>query len=135
MWDKLGENNYIVVNDAVWPRRAKTSIIIPTLNKVDAIGGRHPSGSTCRWSRVLELNERGYDRACAFAATQANEDCNIIVFMDGDGADRGDLLEQLVAPIQSGTLDFAIAARARGLRELGFIRWPPARYLAWPSAR
>jgi hypothetical protein len=47
----------------------------------------------------------------------AHEDCDIIVFMDGDGADRADLLEQLVTPIQYDTRDFVIAARVRRLRE------------------
>ncbi len=114
-------------------------VVIPTLNEVDAIGtviGELPrsivgevivadSGSTdgtqaaarAAGARVLELKERGYGRACAYAANLADEDCDIIVFMDGDGADRADLLEQLVAPIQCGAQDFVIAARVRRLRE------------------
>jgi glycosyltransferase involved in cell wall biosynthesis len=115
------------------------AVIIPTLNEMDAIGkviAELPrsivkeiivadSGSTdgtqaaarAAGARVLELKESGYGRACAFAATMADEDCDIIVFMDGDGADRADLLEQLVAPIQSDVRDFVIAARVRHLRE------------------
>ena len=115
------------------------AIIIPTLNEVDVIGkviAEVPrsivkeiivadSGSTdgtqaaarAAGARVLELKERGYGRACAVAATMADKDCDIIVFMDGDGADRADLLEQLVAPIQNDTRDFVIATRVRHLRE------------------
>jgi hypothetical protein len=65
---------------------------------------------------VLEVKERGYGRACSLAAASAHEDCDIIVFMDGDGADRADLLETLVAPIRTGIQDFVIAACAAHLR-------------------
>ena len=39
--------------------------------------------------------------------------------MDGDGADRGDLIAQLVDPIRRGEYDFVIASRTRGEREAG----------------
>ncbi|MGA8549589.1 MAG: glycosyltransferase, partial [Stellaceae bacterium] len=61
---------------------------------------------------------RGYGRACAAGAAAAAE-CGIIVFMDGDGADRGDLIAQLVDPIRRGEYDFVIASRTRGEREAG----------------
>jgi glycosyltransferase involved in cell wall biosynthesis len=115
------------------------AVVIPTLNEVEAVGSViaelprsivseiiiADSGSTdgtqaaarAAGARVLELKERGYGRACSFAAAAANEDCDIIVFMDGDGADRGDLLERLVAPIRNGEQDFVIAARTAHLRE------------------
>jgi glycosyltransferase involved in cell wall biosynthesis len=70
-------------------------------------------------AQVLELQARGYGRACAAAAAQANEDCDIIVFMDGDGADRADLLPTLIAPIQAGTHDFVLAARVKKWRAPG----------------
>jgi glycosyltransferase involved in cell wall biosynthesis len=116
------------------------AVIIPTLNEVDAIGkviAELPksivkeiivadSGSTdgtqaaalAAGARVLELKERGYGRACAAAAEASNPDCDIIVFMDGDGADRADMVERLIVPLQQGSHDFVIAARARQLREL-----------------
>jgi glycosyltransferase involved in cell wall biosynthesis len=114
-------------------------VIIPTLNEVEAIGNViaelpksianeiiiADSGSTdgtqtaarAAGAYVLELKERGYGRACSIAAAMANESCDIIVFMDGDGADRGDLLERLIAPIQNDEHDFVIATRAGHLRE------------------
>ena len=61
---------------------------------------------------------RGYGRAClAGAETAGNAD--IIVFMDGDGADDPNAIAALVEPIRAGTCDFVIASRARGRREPG----------------
>ncbi len=116
------------------------AVIIPTLNEAEAIGAviaevpQHlgakiivaDSGSTdgtqalarAAGASVLELSQRGYGRACSAGAT-ACPDCGILVFMDGDGADRADLLLRLTEPIQSGDYDFVIAARARALREPG----------------
>ncbi len=117
------------------------ALVVPTLNEAEAIAGViaeipknivseiivADSGSTdgtpaiarAAGARVLELNERGYGRACAEAARNAGADCDIIAFMDGDGADRADLIERLTGPIAAGTHDFVIAARSRQLRETG----------------
>ena len=65
---------------------------------------------------------RGYGRAC-LAATLAAENADIIVFMDGDGADDPRHIADLIAPIQAGQFDFVIGSRARGKREDGSIAW------------
>jgi len=65
---------------------------------------------------------RGYGRAC-LAATMAAEDADILVFMDGDGADDVGSIAALVEPIRSGRCDFVIGSRARGKREPGSIAW------------
>ncbi len=117
------------------------AVVIPTLNEAEAIGAviaelPRPlvdeiivadSGSSdgtvalarSAGARVLELRQRGYGRACAAAAAAASADCDIIAFMDGDGADRADLLASLTGPIRSGAYDFVIAARAAPLRQPG----------------
>ncbi len=116
-------------------------VVIPTLNEAEAIGGviaeiPHDlaadivvadSGSRdgtqvaarAAGARVLELNQRGYGLACARAADSAGPDCDIVVFLDGDGADRADLMHRLVDPIRAGTHDFVIASRTRGVRDPG----------------
>jgi glycosyltransferase involved in cell wall biosynthesis len=120
---------------------AGVAVIIPTLNEVAAIAAViaelpktivrevivADSGSTdgtqsaaqAAGAKVLDVRQRGYGRACAAGAAAADPACDIIVFMDGDGADRADLIARLTAPIQSGARDFVIAARVRALREPG----------------
>jgi glycosyltransferase involved in cell wall biosynthesis len=72
---------------------------------------------------VINLTERGYGRACAAGAAAAGPGCDIILFLDGDGADRADLAGMLVAPIRAGTHDFVIGSRVRGEREPGSMSW------------
>jgi glycosyltransferase involved in cell wall biosynthesis len=65
---------------------------------------------------------KGYGRAC-LAASQAAHDADIMVFMDGDGADDPRSIATLAGPIQSGAYDFVIGSRVRGEREAGSISW------------
>jgi glycosyltransferase involved in cell wall biosynthesis len=74
-------------------------------------------------ARAVVLRERGYGRACAAGVAAAGESCGIFLFLDGDGADRADLAETLVAPIRAGSHDFVIGSRVRGIREPGSMSW------------
>ena len=47
-------------------------------------------------ARIVVPGQQGYGRACLAGGTGASVDCGIIVFMDGDGADRGDLIARIV---------------------------------------
>src|ERR1700741_2911398 len=120
--------------------RPRVAIVIPTLNEEEPIGEViraipaeavdeiivGDSGSEDRpverarqaGARVLVEAERGYGRACA-AGARAAGDCEIIVFLDGDGSDRPELTPLLLAPILGGTHDFVIGTRPRGEREPG----------------
>lgn len=69
-------------------------------------------------SRVVTA-PRGYGRACAAGAASVSSDCDIIVFLDGDGSDCPEFMSQLVGPIAAGTYDFVIGSRTRGRREPG----------------
>lgn len=62
---------------------------------------------------------RGYGRACAAGVAAVSTECDIIVFLDGDGSDCPELMDQLVRPIIEGTHDFVIGSRTRGDREAG----------------
>jgi glycosyltransferase involved in cell wall biosynthesis len=60
---------------------------------------------------------RGYGRACAAGVAALRPECNIVVFLDGDGSDCPEFMKQLVDPISRGTHDFVIGSRTRGQRE------------------
>ena len=74
-------------------------------------------------ARVVVPGQGGYGRACRAGATAVTADCGIIAFMDGDGADRGDLIARIIEPIRQGGYDFVIASRARGERAPGSMAW------------
>ena len=62
---------------------------------------------------------RGYGRACAAGVQAISPECEIIVFLDGDGSDCPEFMKQLVDPIRRGSHDFVIGSRTRGQRERG----------------
>jgi len=127
------------------PAMEPVAVIIPTLNEADAIGAvvaeiprdfvreiivadsgsrdGTPEVAAHAGARVVSLTERGYGRACAAGAASADTSCTVLVFLDGDGADRGDLMATLVRPILDGTQDFVIASRTRGERDPGSMSW------------
>jgi len=68
---------------------------------------------------LLELR-RGYGRACQTGAEHAESlGAELILFMDGDGADAVDQAARLTAPIFEGVADFVLADRTAGLRDPG----------------
>ena len=71
-------------------------------------------------AHVLDAG-RGYGRACQAGANAAQNP--VIAFLDGDRADRGDLLGLIVTPILSGTHDFVLASRTNGQRDPGSMLW------------
>ncbi|HEV2551724.1 MAG TPA: glycosyltransferase family 2 protein [Stellaceae bacterium] len=121
-------------------RRPRIAVVIPTLNEEEPIGPVvhavprdlvdeivvADSGSTDRTvdrardagARVVVETDRGYGRACA-AGFAAVRDCDIVVFLDGDGSDRPELIPTLIEPILAGAYDFVIGSRTRGEREPG----------------
>ena len=120
------------------------TVVIPTLNEASTIGAVvreipreyaadiivADSGSTdgtqraasAAGARVIDTG-RGYGRACALAAGQASPSSRVLVFLDGDGADRGDLMERIARPVLDGTQDFVLASRTRGQRDPGAMLW------------
>jgi glycosyltransferase involved in cell wall biosynthesis len=120
------------------------SLVIPTLNEAASIGAVireipadfagdimiADSGSTdgtqavalAAGARVID-GGRGYGRACAAGVAAANPASTVIVFMDGDGADRGDLIGRIAGPVLRGEQDFVLASRTLGEREQGAMLW------------
>jgi glycosyltransferase involved in cell wall biosynthesis len=120
---------------------AGVTVIIPTFNEAESIGsviaelpravvdriivadGGSGDGTPARaraaGAEVIGAG-MGYGRAC-LAGAQAASPGDVVVFMDGDGADDPAAIAALVAPIRAGTHDFVIASRTRGEREPGSI--------------
>lgn len=118
------------------------AVIIPTLNEAEAIGAVirelprvwvrqviiADSGSTdgtqdiarAAGATVIDAG-RGYGRACSAGAAAA--DGEVLVFLDGDGADRGDLLPRIAGPVVAGTHDLVLASRTQGVRDPGSMNW------------
>jgi len=82
-------------------------------------------------ARVVRAT-RGYGWACAAGVAAVLKDCDIIVFLDGDGSDVPALMPALLDPIYHGTHDFVIGSRIRGHREAGSMNFQQvfAGYLA-----
>ena len=99
------------------PRAIVSRVIVADGGSRDATVARAQAAG----AEVIDTGP-GYGRAC-LAATMAAEDADIVLFMDGDGADDADSIGRLVEPIRSGHYDFVIASRARGNREPGSIAW------------
>jgi len=111
-------------------------LIVPTRNEAGAIGAAlrlvprdivdlmivadggsedgTPVEARAAGARVID-GGRGYGRACWAGALEADAEA-ILVFMDGDGSDRADFIENLVRPIIAGEQDFVIGSRIRGPR-------------------
>lgn len=125
--------------------RARVSVVIPALNEEDPIAGVVravprdiadevivvDNGSTDRTTaraqeagaRVVSEPQRGYGRACRAGVSAVGADCEVVVFLDGDGSDCPELMERLVQPITAGTFDFVIGSRIRGEREQGSMNF------------
>ena len=82
-------------------------------------------------ARVISA-PRGYGSACAAGVAAVSKDCDVIVFLDGDGSDVPALMPALLDPIGNGTHDFVIGSRTRGRREPGSMNFQQvfAGYLA-----
>jgi glycosyltransferase involved in cell wall biosynthesis len=124
---------------------SNVSVIIPALNEEEPIAGvvREclatglpddlivvDNGSTDRTAqrareagaRVVTAH-RGYGRACAAGVRALSPDCQIVVFLDGDGSDVPAMMNKLVDPIARGAQDFVIGSRTRGQREPGSMNF------------
>ena len=122
------------------------SVIIPALNEAEPIAAvvhevaatKIPAdvivvdnGSTDRTAerarnagaRVVSEPVPGYGRACLAGIRALSPESGIIVFLDGDGSDCPELMNQLVDPIAAGTHDFVIGSRTRGQREPGSMNF------------
>ena len=118
-------------------------VIIPCLNEEEAIGpcvaavlakgvgevividGQSSDHTAERaaaaGARVIVEPARGYGRAMLSGLAHLAPTSTIVLFIDGDGSDRPDMVPALVEPIASGRADFVLGSRLRGEREPGSL--------------
>lgn len=123
--------------------RPVVSVVIPALNEEEPIGDvvcavlAQPvdevivvnNGSTdstaaraaAAGARVVTEPQRGYGRACGAGVAAVHPDCDVIVFLDGDGSDCPEFIPALLAPLVAGSHDFVIGSRLRGRAEAGSL--------------
>ncbi len=124
---------------------SNVSVIIPALNEEEPIVGVvHECFATGLSNEVIVVDNgssdrtterareararvvtapRGYGRACAAGVRALSPECDIVVFLDGDGSDVPTFMNELVDPIVRGTHDFVIGSRTRGQREPGSMNF------------
>ena len=74
-------------------------------------------------ARVVSEPKPGYGCACAAGVSALSPDCDVVVFLDGDGSDCPEFMPQLVEPIRRREQDFVIGSRTRGQRERGSMNF------------
>jgi len=74
-------------------------------------------------AKIISEPTPGYGRACAAGVHALSPECDIVVFLDGDGSDCPELMAQLVDPIARDRQDFVIGSRTRGEREPGSMNF------------
>jgi glycosyltransferase involved in cell wall biosynthesis len=68
-------------------------------------------------ARVVKEPIPGYGRAFRTGLRSISPECQIVVFLDGDGSDCPEMMDRLITPIVEGKSDFVIGSRIRGNRE------------------
>jgi glycosyltransferase involved in cell wall biosynthesis len=74
-------------------------------------------------ARVIKEPILGYGRAFRAGLCSISPNCEIVVFLDGDGSDCPEMVDRLVTPIIEGACDFVIGSRTRGQREPGSMNF------------
>src|SRR5262245_46406514 len=123
--------------------RERVGVIIPCLNEEAAIGPCVAAVLACGVGEVIVVDgqsadrtaeraatagakvvveaERGYGRAMLAGQAALAPTSTIVLFIDGDGSDRPDMIPAVLEPIESGRADFVLGSRLRGVREPGSL--------------
>lgn len=72
-------------------------------------------------ARVLQEPRKGYGRALMTGIEALADSSDLVVFIDGDGSDRPELIPDLVAPLRANRADFVLGTRLEGARESGSL--------------
>ena len=115
----LNEEEAIANVVASVPRDIANEIIVVDNGSTD----RTAEVAAAAGARVVAESQRGYGRAFRAGLRAISPDCKIVVFLDGDGSDYPEMMNQLVEPIIEGAHDFVVSSRTRGRHERGSMNW------------
>lgn len=123
--------------------REHVSAIIPCLDEEDAIGpcvaavlahgvgevivvdgqstDRTAERAAAAGAKIVIEPARGYGQAMLAGLAALAPTSKIVLFIDGDGSDRPELIPAVLGPIESGRADFVLGSRLRGEREPGSL--------------
>jgi len=101
------------------PRDVADEIVVVDNGSVDRTAEVASTGG----ARVVNEPIPGYGRAFRAGLRSISPECEIVVFLDGDGSDCPEMMDRLVTPIIEGTADFVIGSRTRGSRERGSMNF------------
>ena len=87
-------------------------------------GSRDRTAEVARAAGATVVHEprRGYGQAC-LTGIAAAPDADVFVFLDGDGSDHPEQLEDVLGPVLRGEADLVIGSRALGRRAPGAHPW------------
>jgi glycosyltransferase involved in cell wall biosynthesis len=125
------------------PAGERVTVIIPTLNEAESIGAviaslprqivdqiivadggsndGTPAIARDAGAGVVAIGS-GYGRACLAAAETASNS-EILVFMDGDGADDPSAVSEMIAVLRDDLADFVVGSRVTGKRDPSSMGW------------
>ncbi len=111
----LNEEGAIGVTLRRLPRSIDLAIVVDGGSR-DGTVAEARAGGAC----VLEEPRRGYGRACMTGVEHAESlGAELVLFMDGDGADAVEHSAALIDPVLRGECDFVLADRSAGQRDPG----------------
>jgi len=72
-------------------------------------------------ARVVVERHPGYGRALMAGIAGLSSATSIVLFIDGDGSDRPEMIPAVLEPIEAGRADFVLGSRLEGDREPGSL--------------
>ena len=102
-----------------------TAVLAYGVNDVIVVDGGSRDRTVVRaraaGAHVVRELRRGYGRAIQSGIAAVRSDAEILVFLDGDGSDRAEMIPDLIGPIVAGEVAFVHGTRLQGDREPGSL--------------
>jgi glycosyltransferase involved in cell wall biosynthesis len=124
-------------------QRGHVGVVIPCLDEEAAIGGcvaavlasgvgevvvvdgqstdRTAARAAAAGARVVVEPVRGYGQAMLAGLAALASTRTVVLFIDGDGSDRPDMVPAILEPIECGRADFVLGSRLGGERDPGSL--------------